>query len=134
MPTYKNNGTVVRNIYLYGNVDPGATVQVPKYAWPIHPDFELVDHEPRANYPVKMYQGGLPSGTLTPLEAYGRLIISNQTTAAITVEFNDDNANAMSLPAGIITEMDLEKNYHSVALSGSGAGIVGVWACVGGLS
>ena len=80
MPTYRNNGTVVRNIYLYGNVDPGASVQVPKYVWPIHPDLELINHEPRTGYPVKLYNGSLPSGTVTGLEGYAD-DLSNQSAS-----------------------------------------------------
>lgn len=127
MPTYKNNGLKIAYI---GSVTirPGETKETAVYADPGYIDLELVSHSPRANYPTRLFANVLPSGAISGLAQYAVLQMYNKTGEDITVTWNENAADQQVFPNGWWGEIDLNGDYYSISVSGTGSGNLYLWA------
>lgn len=126
MPTYKNNGSVPKALGEFGTVQAGKSKAVPRYVYPMPPNFAITSHQPYANHPWPIYVGSVPSYTISGLEKYLTLVFYNGTGDEVTVVWNGHIAAAQVFPDGALFELELEDNYSTVSVTGSGAGDVSI--------
>lgn len=126
MPTYQNNGSTIACIGSVA-IRPGETKETPVYADPGYTDLELVSHSPRSNSPVKLFGEVLPSGAISGLAQYAVLQIYNKTGDDITVTWNENISDQQIFPNGWWGEIDLNGDYNSISVTGTGSGNLYLW-------
>lgn len=136
MPVYTNTSEIARPFPgCLGAFAVDATVEIPRYAWPIPDGWELTSEEGNASPCVTLHNGAIAATQRTGLAAYDQITIANGTNNTLNVHMNGDTTNTggdnlIVLIAGETRVLDNRKGpdsyseYGSLSLSGSGTGSV----------
>jgi hypothetical protein len=127
MPTYTNTSLVAAPFPSVGMVAAGGSVATLKYLTDVPTGFELTAHTPYPKIPVLKFGDAPPSGAVTGLAGHAQIRVFNNSGADATVIINDDDANALIYPHGVIDLIENDRDIEQIEITGSGTGDVYVW-------
>jgi hypothetical protein len=121
MAKYRNDGSVTRILEGGRQVAPGSWGKTVGYAYPVHADFTIIEHDPS---PIETLHEDVLPATLTGLAKYGEIIITNDSGLSIAIEFNEDDSHSLTIANGKTYPILQDKEIEKMEITGDGTGNV----------